>query len=198
MGAGLRRYVPEICEDLAALAAPLWAAADSVASSGRVLFAAHRQWPRPTDPLVSAWLAVNCIREFRGDTHFAVLTSEGLTGTQAGLLHDAFLNYPGEWIPRSRGADDDAISVALADLEDRGLASGGRVDDRGIELRRRIEERTDELSQRIWRVVGEDVTGQFVGLVEPVGGRLLERIDLTAGPDWMPAARERRPGRVDR
>ncbi len=195
VGEGLRRYVPEICDDLAAMAGPLWAAADALPSSGRVLFAAHRQWVRPDDQLVSAWLAVNCIREFRGDTHFAVLGAEDLSGTQAGLLHDAFLNYPGDWIPRSRGADDQALAVALADLEDRGLATDGRVNDRGLALRERIEARTDELTQKAWRLLGEERTTRFVELVEPVGGRLLERIDQTVGPDWMPAARPRRPER---
>jgi len=29
-------------------------------------------------------------------------------------------------------------------------------------------------------------------LVEPFGQRFLDRIDATAGPNWMPAARERR------
>jgi hypothetical protein len=193
VGEGLRRYVPEICDELAGLRDPLWAAADALSSSGRVLFAAHRQWPRPADPVVSAWLAVNCIREYRGDTHFAILASEALTGTQAGLLHDAFLNYPGDWIPRSRGADDEALAVALADLEARGLATDGKVNEAGLQLRQRIEDRTDELTQAAWRLLGRDLTLAFVELVEPVGPRLLERIDLTAGPDWMPAARERRP-----
>jgi len=192
VGEGLRRYVPGICDELAGLRDPLWEAADALSSSGRVLFAAHRQWPRPSDPVVSAWLAVNCIREYRGDTHFAILSSEALTGTQAGLLHDAFLNYPGDWIPRSRGADDEALAVALADLEARGLATAGKVNDAGLVLRQRIEDRTNELAQAAWRLLGEDLTLAFVDLVEPVGARLLERIDLTAGPDWMPAARERR------
>ncbi len=193
VGAGLRAFVPEICDDLAAMGPDLWAAADALPSSGRVLFAAHRQWGRPDDPLVSAWLAVNCIREWRGDTHWAVLVAEDLSGTQAGILHNAFLNYPADWIPRSRGADDAAIAAAMADLEARGLASDGRVDDAGLALRRRVEERTDELCQRAWRTLGAERTLEFLALVEPVGERLVDRIDRTAGPEWMPAARTRRP-----
>lgn len=192
VGIGLRRYVPEICDDLAEMATPLWQAADELRSSARVLFAAHREWPRSSDPLVSAWLAVNCIREWRGDTHFALLAAADLDAAQAGLLHDAHLNYPGEWIPRSRGADDDAITAAFAALEARGLASGGRVNDAGLALRQEIEDRTDELSSAAWRSLGEDTTTRFLDLVEPVGERLLTRIDETAGPNWMPAARERR------
>ena len=193
-GAGLRRIAPEICEELAGLAGPLWTAADALAGSGRVLFAAHRQWPRPEDPLVSAWLALNCLREYRGDTHFAVLLADDISGTQAGLLHDAYLNYPGEWIARSRGADDAALAIAMADLESRGLATAGRVNEAGLALRERIEARTDQLTERPWRTLGEPRTVQLLDLIEPVGPRFMEQVDATAGPEWMPAARDRRPG----
>jgi len=30
-------------------------------------------------------------------------------------------------------------------------------------------------------------------LIEPVGVRFMARVDATAGPEWMPAARDRRP-----
>ncbi|HVY11780.1 MAG TPA: hypothetical protein VHB18_16695 [Mycobacteriales bacterium] len=189
---GLRSYVPEICDGLAALADPLWVAADALPVSGRALFAAHRQQPRPADLLLSAWLAVNCIREWRGDTHFAVLASEDISSTQAGLLHNAYLNYPKDWIPRSRGSDDDALEAAYADLEARGLAADGVVNDAGLALREHIEQRTDALCERAWRTLGLELTTEFLSLVEPVGDRLLARIDETAGTEWMPAARQRR------
>lgn len=193
VGVGLRAYAPEICDALAAMAEPLWTTVDALPLSGRVLFAAHRGWSRPDDDLISAWLAVNCLREYRGDTHFAVLLAEGLTGAQAGLLHDAHLNYPGDWIPRSRGADDAELGAALAGLEARGLARDGKVNAAGLALREQIEERTNALTEITWRTLGEDRTRQFLELVEPVGERFVERIDVTAGPNWMPAARKRRP-----
>jgi hypothetical protein len=189
---GLREYVPEVCEGLAALAGPLWEVADALPLSGRVLFAAHRQQPRPADPLLSAWFAVNCLREWRGDTHFALLVAEDISATQAGLLHNALLNYPPDWIPRSRGSDDAALVAAYEDLESRGLASAGEVNEAGLLLRRQIEDRTDRLTQRAWRLLGQERTEQLLALVEPVGDRLVARIDATAGPEWMPAARERR------
>ena len=188
----MRATAPDICDALADMGERLWEVVDSLPSSGRVLFAAHRQWHRSEDPLVSAWLALNCIREYRGDTHFGILLSENLSGTQAGLLHDAHLNYPGDWIPRSRGADDAALELALADLEQRGLAAGGVVNQAGLDLRERIEVRTNELTEIAWRALGEELTRQFVELIEPVGSRFMDRIDATAGPNWMPAARDRR------
>jgi hypothetical protein len=192
VGEGLRTHAPELCDGLAELGPRLWEAADALPVSGRVLFAAHRQCDRPADPVVSAWLAANCLREWRGDTHFAVLAAADLSGTQAGVLHNAHLNYPEQWIPRSRGADDDALGTALADLEDRGLAAGGRVNQAGLALRAEIESTTDRLCERAWRMLGEETTLAYLDLVEPVGERLLGRIDQTAGENWMPAARERR------
>ena len=192
VGEGLRQYVPEICDDLESMRDELWQVADSLPESGRVCFAAHRQAPRVDDSLVSAWLAVNCIREWRGDTHFAVLTSEDISRVQAGILHDAHLNYGG-WIAQSRGADAEAIAQAFADLESRGMAENGVVSTAGLAVRELIEERTNELSQRVWQSFGFENTERFLNMVEPIGERLMKRIDETAGPNWMPAARERRP-----
>ncbi len=192
VGIGLRRYVPEICDGLAAFGDELWAVADELPGFGRVLFAAHRGMPRPEDPVVSAWCAVNTIREWRGDTHFALLVAEDVDATMAGILDDARRNYGG-WIPRSRGSDDAAIDAAMAELTRRGLASDGRVNAAGLAYRDRIEERTDAASARPWQLLGADRTAALIDLIAPVGPRLVERIDLTAGPEWMPAARDIRP-----
>jgi hypothetical protein len=194
VGEGLRRYVPQICTSLASYAPRLWDVVDHLPRSGRVLFAAHTEWPRldDVDPLVSAWLALNCIREWRGDTHFALLAATDIDGVQAGLLHDAWMGYPGDWIPRSRGADDDALRAAIEVLTARGFASDGRVNDAGIAFRQQLEDRTDQLTERAWLHLGEARTTSLCSLIEPVGPRLMQRIDDTAGPNWMPAARPRR------
>lgn len=189
VGIGLRAFVPEICDGLTELGPALWAVADELPSFGRVLFAAHRQMPRPDDPLVSAWCAVNTIREWRGDTHFAVLVAEDIDATTAGILDDARRNYGG-WIPRSRGSDDAAIAEAVGRLAERGLASDGVVNAAGLAYRAQLEARTDALTSEPWRRLGAPTTRAFVELVAPVGQRLVERIDVTAGPEWMPAARD--------
>jgi hypothetical protein len=84
------------------------------------------------------------------------------------------------------------LTEAFTDLESRGLAEGGTVNAAGLAVRDLIEERTNELSARAWKALGESETMRFLNLVEPIGERLLKRIDETAGPNWMPAARERR------
>jgi hypothetical protein len=191
---GLREYVPEVCDDLASMAVELWAAADALPLSGRALFASARAWPRPADDaLLSAWLAVNCIREWRGDTHWAIQIAEGISGTVAGILDGAWRHYDGDWLARSRGADDAALAIGFAELEARGLADDGVVNDDGITYRQGLEDRLDDLASVAWRHLGRAQTTRFVELIEPVGGRLVERIDATAGPNWMPAARDREP-----
>jgi len=188
---GLRTYVPEIVDGLAELAAPLWRAADALPVGGRALYAAHRDWPRPDDVLLSAWLAVNCIREWRGDTHWAMQIADGLSATASGVLDGAWRSYDGDWLPRSRGADDGALAAAYDELEGRGLAACGAVDENGIAHRQHLEDQLDGLTVTPWQHLGEPLTRRFLELVEPVGARLVERIDSTAGPKWMPAARDR-------
>ena len=190
---GLREYAPEIVVPLGELATRLWDAADSLPLARHPLYAVHRSWPRcQDDAALSAWLAVNCIREWRGDTHFELLASNEISGVQAGLLHDAFLGYPGDWIPRSRGADDAQLEQAWAALDARGFVSDGRINAAGLAFREQIEDTTNELCEKAWRSLGEDLTLKYVELIEPVGHKFLARIDATAGENWMPAARDSR------
>ena len=189
---GLKELAPEIIAPLGALADALWEAADAIPFEGRVLFEAHRAWPRPTEPVVSAWNALNTIREWRGDTHFAILVSENISAVEAGLLHDAWMGYPKEWIPRSRGADDAGIAAALATLDQRGFVTNGVINDAGVAYRQELEDRTDVLCEIPWRTLGQNITEQMLAIIEPVGARFVTHIDNTAGDNWMPAARPRR------
>lgn len=188
---GLTTYVPEICEPLAALGPALWDVVDQLPVAGRPLFAALRTRRRTDDPLVSAWLAINTIREWRGDTHFALHVADDLNAAEAGLLDGAWRGHDDDWLPRSRGADDTALSEALDRLAQRGLASDGRVNAAGIAHRQAIEDRLDDLCAVGWQHFGAPATVALCELIEPVGERLLARIDATAGPRWMPAARTR-------
>lgn len=189
---GLQRMTPHIIEPLGEFASDLWNVVDQLPASGRVLFAAHKGWPRPEHPALSAWNALNTIREWRGDTHFALLIAENIGLVEAGLLHDAWMGYPKEWIPRSRGANDDEIATALANLESRGYVTDGIVNEAGIAYRQSIEEKTDEHHQQAWQLFGESRTRSFLSLLEPISERYVEEINQSAGDNWMPAARPRR------
>ncbi|MBT5504298.1 MAG: hypothetical protein HOK19_02225, partial [Actinobacteria bacterium] len=90
---GLAAIDPALPDRLALLVQPLWDAADQLHHGARALFAAHRAQPRPgpDQPALSAWLAINCLREWRGDTHWALCVAADLGPTEVGLLHDAMV-----------------------------------------------------------------------------------------------------------
>ncbi len=186
---GLQKYVPDICEELSSMAGDLWEAADSLPLSGRLLFASQLRHRRPDEPLLDAWLAVNCIREWRGDTHWAIQIADGLSGIESGILDGAWRNYEDDWLPRSRGADEELLEKAYVSLEQRGFAHDGQVNDEGISHRKMLENRLDGAAALAWQHLGEEKTSRFIDLVSSVGDTLIKRIDETAGEKWMPAGR---------
>ncbi|MDG2026798.1 MAG: hypothetical protein P8J50_06785 [Acidimicrobiales bacterium] len=189
---GLDEVSPAIAEGLGALAEPAWAVVDSLHNGARALFAAHRgRVQRHTGNLaLSAWLALNCFREWRGDTHWALIAAADLDGAEVGLLHNVMVDYEeAEWIARSRGASDEAIAVGWERLERKGLANDKTFTDEARAFRTDIELRTDEICGQMWEAFGEPNTLAFCELMEPHHDGFIARIDATAGKNWMPASR---------
>jgi hypothetical protein len=188
---GLRAYAPEILEPLAALGPTLWPVVDQLPSVGRTFFGAHLRMPRPEEPVLSGWHAVNCLREWRGDTHWAIVAASGLTGVEVSILHNAWLHYDENWLPKSRGTTDEELADAWSSLQARGLARGHEVTPDGIALRQRIEDETDRRTTRPWELLGESASRRFAEEFEPPCVHLLARVDETAGPNYQPASRVR-------
>lgn len=192
---GLARIAPGLSDELAGLAESLWRGVDSAYFGARPMFAAHRAQARPENlhSGLSAWLAANCLRELRGDNHWALCASEDLDNVEVGLLHSVMIDLDEygseEWIARSRGNGDDAVSNGWARLEAKGLASGQAISDEGRRFRLELEERTDALTAPAWEAVGEQATRSFCEAVEPHHNAFLDQINQTAGPRWMPALR---------
>ena len=72
---------------------------------GRPLFAGYASLPWPDDPYLQLWHAHYLLREFRGDGHISVLSSEGLSGIEALQLHIAFVPAVGPGVPSNEGLD---------------------------------------------------------------------------------------------
>ncbi len=197
---GLGEVAPGLGEAIADLGEDLWRGVDSVHHGARPMFAAHRAEtrPGPDQPVLSAWLAANCLRELRGDNHWALCAAEDLDDVEAGLLHSVMVDIDEygseEWIARSRGSDDDAISRGWTRLEAKGFATDCAVNDEGRRFRLDLERRTDELTAPAWHAVGEATTIAFCEAIEPHHDAIVARIDATAGPRWMPAVRTRGGG----
>jgi hypothetical protein len=188
---GLAAYAPAILDPLAALGPVLWPVVEGLPTVGRVLFAAHLRVPRPEDPVLSGWHAVNCLREWRGDLHWALVAAAGLDGLEASILHNAWLGYERDWLPKSRGSAPDELERAWRSLDERGLARAGEVTAEGVALRQRIEDDTDRLGTTPWEWLGEERSRQFAVDFEPPCEALLHRVDVTAGPNYQPASRLR-------
>ncbi|MDO8390144.1 MAG: hypothetical protein Q7V57_06620 [Actinomycetota bacterium] len=188
---GLRTFTPEIVEPLTRYGELLWPVVQQLPQVGRVFFGAHLAMPRPTDPLLSGWHAINCLREWRGDTHWALVVAAGLTHAEASILHNAWLGYEPDWLAKSRGSTPDDIEQGWHRLETKGLAGDRTVTADGIALRQRLENDTDRLTTLPWELLGEADSTRFAELFEPPCVTLLQRVDITAGPNYQPASRLR-------
>lgn len=191
--AGLRDHAPDIVEPLSEFGPDLWGIVDRLPLVGRTFFGAHLAMPRPADPLLSGWHAVNCLREWRGDTHWALVVAAGLTHAEASILHNAWLGYEPDWLPLSRGTSPEALEGGWAELTGKGLALDGVVSSEGVALRQRLEDDTDRLTMLPWKLLGEARSREFAAAFEPPCELLLRRVDETAGPNYQPASRLR-PG----
>ncbi len=188
---GLREHAPAVLDPLAELGPVLWPVVESLPAVGRVFFAAHLRMPRPPDPVLSGWHAVNCVREWRGDVHWAIVAANGLDGVEASILHNAWLGYERDWLPKSRGTDPADLERGWSSLERKGLARGSDVAPDGVALRQHIEDETDRLSSAPWERIGVSAAMQFAADFEPPCEALLRRVDITAGPNYQPASRLR-------
>ncbi len=188
---GLHRFAPDIVEPLVEYGPELWAVVEQLPVLGRVFFGAHLAMPRPDDPLLSGWHAVNCLREWRGDTHWALVVAQGLSHAEASIIHNAWLGYETDWLASSRGTTPDDLAAGWAALESKGLATDRTVHPDGIALRQRIEDDTDRLTTRPWELLGESRSVELADRLEPPCVALLARVDETAGPNYQPASRLR-------
>jgi hypothetical protein len=188
---GLHTHAPDIVDALVDLGPQLWPVVERLPTVGRVFFAAHLGMARPADPLLSGWHAVNCLREWRGDTHWALVAAAGLTGVEASVLHNAWLGYEPDWLPRSRGSGPDEIEQGWAGLEAKGLARDGEVTAEGLAVRQRLEDDTDVATTLPWELLGAAPSAAFAERFEPPCEQLLARVDVTAGPNYQTASRVR-------
>ena len=188
---GLRSHAPAIIDPLIELGSPLWTVVDQLPTVARPMYASHLRMPRPADPLLSGWHAVNCVREWRGDTHWAIVAANGLSGIEASILHNAWLGYDRDWLPASRGSTSDEIERGWASLQAKGLATTDAVTDEGVALRQLIEDETDRRTTLVWELLGLERSLAFAEDFEPPCELLLARVDETAGPNYQPASRLR-------
>lgn len=132
--------------DIGALAAGLQAGLPGLELSGRPLAAGHAGLPVPNDDLGAVWHAATVLREYRGDSHLAVLTAAGIDGVTSNVLATAAgLTLPAQ--QKLRGWDDSEWENAAAGLRERGwIDADDRITEAGIIARTQIESDTDRVT----------------------------------------------------
>jgi hypothetical protein len=150
-------------------------ATERCAAPGRPLYAGHAAlaWPEPAHLVL--WHAITLLREFRGDGHVASLTTEGLDGCQALVLHAASGEVGAGTLAATRGWSRQAWDAAVAALADRGLVdSDGALTEDGRAHRQHVEDRTDELALAPWEHLGTEACDRLRSLVRPLSRAIVE------------------------
>lgn len=129
--------------DVAALATGLQAALPGLDLGGRPLAAGQVGLPVPADELDAVWHAASALREFRGDSHLAVLTAAGLDGAMANVLAVAAgMAMTGQ--QQLRGWTDEEWAAGADRLRSRGwIGCDDPITEEGIVARTQIETDTD-------------------------------------------------------
>ena len=132
--------------DLDPLATVLETIVDGLDFAGRPLAAAHASIERPEDALGRLWWAASVLREYRGDSHIALLTTNDLDGTEANALARADGRAP-ERQREARGWTEEEWAAAFTRLERRGWVDVNQaITPDGHAFRTQLEDETDRVS----------------------------------------------------
>jgi hypothetical protein len=147
---------------------------------GRPLFGGHAALAWPDDPLLVLWHAQTLLREFRGDGHIAAMTSEGITGIEALVIHAGTGEIPRAALQSTRGWHDDEWETAAEGLRGRGwLAADGTLTDDGRAHRQGIEDRTDRLALPAYEALTEDECARLRTLARPLAKAVVASSSFT-------------------
>ncbi|ADG79885.1 SalK OS=Tsukamurella paurometabola (strain ATCC 8368 / DSM / CCUG 35730 / CIP 100753 / JCM 10117/ KCTC 9821 / NBRC 16120 / NCIMB 702349 / NCTC 13040) OX=521096 GN=Tpau_3300 PE=4 SV=1 [Tsukamurella paurometabola] len=168
--------------ELAALAAGFGDLVRELPIAGRTLAAAWASSEIPDDPALALWRHITVLREWRGDNHLAELVRHGLTGLEAGVLHEADLPDPTvrrrvmgrRFFRITRGWSEDQWNGAVARLTERGLVEGEPEEHRltadGMATYLDIEAGTDAISAAAFA----DGSADLIERVRPVTKAVLD------------------------
>lgn len=151
---------------------------------GHPLYAGHAAQDWPTKPHLALWWAQTLLREFRGDGHIAAMTTQGLSGIEALVIHQATGVLPAGTLQSTRGWSDEAWAAGVESVEDRGwLDVTGALTEDGLTARQWVEDRTDELAAGCWRLLGVDGCARLRELTGPSVAALMP--ELPGGGAWL-------------
>ena len=162
----LRRVLGPEPEGLGRATALLRRGADAASGAGRHLFSGLRSLGFPGDPMGDLWRAADLVREYRGDSHVAAWTADGLDPVEIGLLTDLWRGLALKSWVRTRGWSDAALAAVVGRLRSAGLLDGDALSPAGWDRREAIEAATDRQDRPVVEAIGDDMD-ELLGLLEP-------------------------------
>jgi len=137
---------------------------------GRPLFAGHARLSWPDDPHLVLWHAQTLLREYRGDGHIAALTTAGLTGVEALVVHAATGEVAASILMTTRAWTDEQWNAGVESVRDRGWLVDGdelRLSPAGAAHRQEVEDTTDRLAVDAYSALGDDACAELRTLARP-------------------------------
>lgn len=168
--AALRRVLGDAVDspEMAEAAELATTAAGGCYLEGHPLYAAHAALDWPTQPHLVLWWAQTLLREFRGDGHIAAMATQGLSGIEALVIHQATNVPPPGTLQSTRAWSDEAWAAGVASVKVRGwLTDVGALTADGLAARQWVEDRTDELTVDCWALLGKDGCARLCELARP-------------------------------
>lgn len=157
-------------EDVAPVADRLLAAARTLPTAGRPLYAGLLDLPVSDEPAGRLHRACELVREARGDAHVAVAVSAGLGPVEMNVFTEVWNGIEQGSYTATRGWDDGQVAAAVAVLEGRGWLSAGALTQTGRQVRHELEAATDVAQWRLVEALG-DALDDVVGALDAWGER---------------------------
>jgi hypothetical protein len=119
------------------------------------------------DPLLKLWQLATIVREWRGDAHIAVLTTEPLSPAECTVISWAISGS--QQVKDSRGWAEPVWDAAVAGLIERGwMSDTTTMSDEGKQHRGAVEVRTNELARAMWTGLDDAAVNHIGDLLAPV------------------------------
>lgn len=151
----------------------LQSAVDGLDWGGRVMAAGNLEALRTLgsseyaeDPMLRLWQLATIVREWRGDAHIAVLTTEPLSPVECTVVSWALTGSP--QVKESRGWAEPVWDAAVAGLIERGwMTDASSMSEDGKRQRAAVETRTNELAKAMWADLDDGSVNRLGDLLEP-------------------------------
>lgn len=147
---------------------------DRLDLAGKPLAAANAAVDLPDDPFLALWQEVTVLREWRGDAHIALLTTNELDPCECMVIQVGTGRFPFSIAQATRGWTPEEWSAAVGRLTERGwIGPDGEMTATGVAERERIEIETDRLCAPIWSPLGQAEIRRLDELLAPIDAAMM-------------------------